>query len=115
MGTDDDRLWAGDRVIEMFHRISQNASGTTVEPVHDTPMMEENPIEKVEEKVEEEEEVHEVPTKLVSETCEVIIRATILSIDFEGKAMERAFVPHHAKTAPRRVVLCMETLSKQKC
>ena len=64
--------------IEMFHRISQNASGTTVEPVHDTPMMEENPIEKVEEKVEEEEEVHEVPTKLVSETREVIIRATIL-------------------------------------
>jgi len=91
--------------IEMFHRISQNASGTTVEPVHDTPMMEENPIEKVEEKVEEEEEVHEVPTKLVSETCEVIIRATILSIDFEGKADGKSVRTLITQTAPRRVVL----------
>ena len=94
--------------IEVFHQVSQKTTGTAApEPIRDIPMLEDAGLDKGKEDaaVEEEEEAQEVPTKLVSETREVHIRATILTVDFEGKADGKSVRTLITQSSPRRVMI----------
>jgi cleavage and polyadenylation specificity factor subunit 2 len=94
--------------IEEFHRISQRnttGSGASVPPqaIVDTTILDEAGVQK--QIVEEEDIQEEIPTKIVSETLEVIVRATILSVDFEGKADGKSVRTLITQTSPRRVLI----------
>jgi len=90
--------------MEKFHEASQSVVGAVsmFEPVKDVQM-----IEQEQEKAgkRDEDEVQEAPTKLVSETREVNVRATILSVDFEGRADGKSVRTLITQTSPRRIVL----------
>lgn len=91
--------------IELFHQTSQQAIGKPVpELIKDTPMLE-APTAQLDDEQAEEEVEEEVPTKLVSETVEVDVKANILVIDFEGKADGQSVRTLIAQAAPRQVVL----------
>ena len=90
--------------IETFHQISQMSSGMpTLEPMKETTAVDDLAVAHIEE--DEEEEPQEVPTKLVTETREINIRATIITVDFEGKADGKSVRTLITQAAPRRVVL----------
>ena len=89
--------------METFHEASQSVIGAvSIEPIKEMPMLEQDQAQAVQGV---EEEVQEAPTKLVSETREVHIRATILSVDFEGRADGKSVRTLITQTSPRRIVL----------
>ena len=98
--------------IELFMRTSQQASGRMVPELAKEPstMFEDPSVEMIEEQqlveaAQEAEEDEEIPTKLVSEAVEVSVKATILTIDFEGKADGQSVRTLIEQAAPRQIVL----------